>query len=712
MTAAAVAICTRGSSNNSIAGAAGATQEGVHPARRFPASWARHRNCRRHYTRLRCTASRLRPQLPTSARARPCGALVHCAHGSEWAHTAGRTARCFGVQSLAMSPRATQPQPPSPSPSPPRPHKQHLAASYAEWVRANAQASGHVEDVARFLAMMAPVSARQGTPALAHCVTQPLHTRSPAPVFPHFTPQSHMGESAYALANTVTAVHDVLRLPGGWAAAAASPARTALTLLASGDVVVELVARALGGQRWRWRAILALEAVRTALRLALLAQERGAADRGRADNGVGAPASSLVLLLGGAWPRGSADAAVQEPGEGAAGDAIASPASLQSPAAASSHSPALPGSDVRWWRGGATGIVLPVSVPSADVPSTSQQEGVRGSGLGWSSLLRDAAAGASLVAQAISAAGADVWAGDVTAARLAATVPATPSQRAASHLAAAWSAARAGADGAPAAAAVAAPVGSTAPPAPAGSYCDDDGSVAALHAIGEVAFVVRPLVYAIVRMIAGGRSWAPTLAALALDVASMRCHSVAAAAANGTPTTVVPLALTRSAVCARMAVVVGVSALIHRAFTPPPAALDGDAGPTAAAMDVIRHIAADGFSFANPPGGSPEAALTTALSHPHLSIVATLLRAALWLLLPGGMGGSGSGLPPLQAAELARRRSLWALYLLRGKTFHSITAPVVEKGVGWMPLVGPLCLYALDVARYLAAHHFYVSASQ
>lgn len=160
---------------------------------------------------------------------------------------------------------------------------------YCAWVRLHAEDARRLEDLLRLASMVAP-----GLGGGA---------------------RSLLGEVLYSLTNVLTLTHDTI-LDGTRAPSADAALRTALSVLASIDIVVEVTAWRLGGRRSRLQAIFLVEVVRAVLKTLVLA--RGA-DR--------------FLVRGGQYVVGAAAgttlAATDPPSE-------------------------------EWWRGSLTGIALPL----------------------------------------------------------------------------------------------------------------------------------------------------------------------------------------------------------------------------------------------------------------------------------------------------------------------------------------------------------------
>ena len=443
--------------------------------------------------------------------------------------------------------------------------------------------------------------------------------------------RSLLGEVLYALTNVLSLTHDMI-LDDSRATTTDSSLRMVLSVLASIDIVVEVTSWRVGGRRSRHHAVFLVETVRAVLKTLVLA--RG---------------SERFLVRGGQFLPGAAARPLT---------ATASPAPVDAPPEG-------------WWRGGLTGIALPLptaySAGASLASSASQLQSSMGAGL-WDAL--------HTAASACTSEGS--CSRDGTPASFArATGPLTASGGAS---------------------------------APRGADCSARSRP--LRLLGELLYIWRPVLFAALRLALGGRSWLPLLASAAVDASSARLTAMACDVAAGLP----PDAFIPQYTLAALQNSGAQLAAAWRSFVvpgqlPPPesdALTDLPGSSPAGAAGPVSEGALSA-AFVTPPGGSPEGVLIKALGAPRAGLAGVAIRAALWMF------SSPPGLSAAEDAELQRRRTLWAFYLLRSPLFYSVTKPAADGAVtvaSYVPLLGSLAAYGASVLQYIQEHQMYTAASQ
>ena len=171
---------------------------------------------------------------------------------------------------------------------------------YQAWLKQHPQSGHYIEEAVQFAALLL-----SGDDALAEIGAS--------------------ASSLVALLNGILLRPEVFALAShasSATAAAANTARVGLSVLAATDILVEIFARRSGGEQARWTSIVALEAVRAACRLWLVAQS-----------------PRDMQLMG--------------------GQLVASPALSASTILDTGRPPA-------WWRGSLTGLTIPTDAPTGE----------------------------------------------------------------------------------------------------------------------------------------------------------------------------------------------------------------------------------------------------------------------------------------------------------------------------------------------------------
>jgi hypothetical protein len=496
---------------------------------------------------------------------------------------------------------------------------------YAAWVKANPDAARNMEDIAKMGGMFAPAG---------------------------------LGEVAFAATNVLGLLNDAVLLsidrPGEGVAVKQS--RWLLSILASVDVLLEVIAHSVGGTMLKHNVIILVEAVRAAAKLHVLisSQER--------------------IQVGGGTATAALPKRPKKPdtasGEGTAAAAEASPVGALG-ALWEGLGDTPDNKPTKYWRGNLSGITIPLPDDYVHASTSGTSPGLGAPSIilsTWQERL-------NVLLQQLQKAG-----------RIIAANPRTPTTTASALLHQLDAAAS------PAVY----PAGATVS-ADSGALCEDDEATP-LRLLGEVAYILRPLLFAILKGLFGGRSWIPLIASLATDAFSARCTVMATSRSAGEAEEFIPRYATEAVKNSAESVQVAVSALLNRVF--------GDK------ITLVPSLTPGGtpvkFAFPNPPGQGGDSALQKALASPKAGVGGLLLRFGLWLVQssPNATGA--------EAEELRRRRMLWAFYLLRSPLFQTVTAPsadVVISVGSWVPLMGTLLRYSKDILASLNAHHFYTSAS-
>ena len=468
-------------------------------------------------------------------------------------------------------------------------------ARYQAWLKQNPQSGRHIEEALQLISLLLPSPSSGGGGGGGG------DTDGDGGV---------LAELGAGLASVVSLVNDVLLrpeafAPTGAASASASAIRACLSVAASTDLLIEIIARRVGGNSARWNTIVVLEALRTVGRLLLLAER---------------PDTFLVC----------------------GGQLVATPPPTLHTA---------PPPPTEWWRGSLTGLSIPCEVGEL---------------------------------HPFSATGGP-------------TAPAATAAANVSRLVALLRRGMREPQCAPVVETAAASIGTTRaseyPSLPPG--CDAPGSsctldAAPLHAWGEVLHILQPLAFAALRRWRGARSWMPIVTSALLDAASARCTHVAGLRRVGErarflPTQVASLsgmrdALADIAACLRTPTGPSHSPATCASGTFPP--------PPAAASEAAMLRALDGGGRGSSGG----------------ALLGSILRLGLLLFSPP------PGVSAVDAAEIARRRALWAYYLLRSPLFYVVLRPASGRAVeltSRVPLLSVVVAYAADVVRFAGAHHYY-----
>lgn len=471
---------------------------------------------------------------------------------------------------------------------------------------------------------------------------------------------STIGEVAYAATNVFTLVNDsiLVNVSRLGETQGSRQARTMLSVLAGVDVLIELLSLKLGGRAARNRVIVLLELLRAVCKMYVF---------------VSSP--ERIQHMGGqataAPPGGHKDAS----GEGG---------SLLGAMGLARDDRAPQGV----WRAGLTGMTIPL-------PPDYNKDGMRG-GVGC--------------AQGGESTAPPAWHSSRIASTLmqgircvAANAVSHPSERRV------HSSPPTGGDS------CAMPAGYLAPGGVGSGACVEESEAAPLRVLGEVLYILRPLIYVASRSVFGGRSWLPLLVSAAVDATSARCTYVSADRATGGSEPFLPHHFLQALNASSARVRTHLQSLTRRVasttdsergVSEAPSSLLSSSGITAgSSKPVIKELP---FAFSR-SAGQADGALSSVLGTQQAGVTGLLVRFGLWCVQ------SLPGLNEQENAEIQRRRLLLLMYLLRSPAFHVVTNPaagLLVGSAGWIPLLGSLLRYGRDILVYLNAHHFYTSASQ
>jgi hypothetical protein len=198
-----------------------------------------------------------------------------------------------------------------------------LLQKYRTWVRSDPESARRAEDLLRVVAFMVP---RQVASAGATEITS---------------------EIAYSAANLVSVVNDAIISASDVTATVAEGTRWLLAGLGCADIVAEVVATRLGGDRVRWRVISLVEALRALAKLYLLVSDgqRMQCRGGHPASRNGSSAEPVATADGGSGGTAANGAAAGASGGGA-------------------------GDGGTWWRGGLSGLTVPMAAAGA-APSSA-----------------------------------------------------------------------------------------------------------------------------------------------------------------------------------------------------------------------------------------------------------------------------------------------------------------------------------------------------
>jgi len=180
-------------------------------------------------------------------------------------------------------------------------------SQYSAWVRTHADDARRTEDLLRLASMLAP-----GFGGGA---------------------RSLLGEVLYSVTNVLTLTHDMI-LDTRRTISADASLRMALSILASIDIVVEVTAWRLGGRRTRLHAIFLVEVTRAVLKTLVLARS-----------------AERFLLRGGQYALAAAAVRGMRKAKRRTVEASSQTPMAEAPPEAAPEA---------WWRGGLTGITIPM----------------------------------------------------------------------------------------------------------------------------------------------------------------------------------------------------------------------------------------------------------------------------------------------------------------------------------------------------------------